>query len=101
MTTYTSIEEKLLLAAKENNLPAITNIVSTLSTKEKESVSANVFDKVLDCIAQHAKIDAAESAYTTMVFIRTVGSYLSSAAVNAMLHSTQPVSDSRRLQQAS
>jgi hypothetical protein len=92
MTTYTSIEERLLLAAQENNLPAIRNIVSRLSTQEKQSVGTNVFDAALNCIAEYAKADAAESAYTTMVFIRAVGAYISETAVNAVLQSTQPAS---------
>jgi len=85
MATYTSIEQKLLLTAGAGDLAAVIEIVSHLSPKEKEAVDVHVFDAVLHSIVQHAKIDQAESAYATMMFIRTVGRYTSPAAVSAML----------------
>ena len=93
---YTSIEEKLLAAAKAEDLSAIIDIVGRLSLREKHSIRAKVYDTVLQYITQRASIDPAGSAYTTMIFIRSVGRYTSPETINAIL--ARPVS--RELQSA-
>ena len=93
MTTHkSSIEQKLLLAAEAGDLPTILDIVSRLTINERESVNSNIFDTALHSIVQHASIDQAESAYTTMMFIRAVGRYISPEAVSAALQSAPPAS---------
>ncbi len=85
-----SVEQELLGAAKAGNLASIVNIVRDLSAKEKECISTSVFDTVLNSIVRYAEFDRAESAYATMMFIRSVGRYISPAAMNAMLRTVPP-----------
>ena len=82
---YTSVEEKLLAAAKAEDLSAIIDIVSHLSLREKHAIRPKVYDTVLQNITERASIDPAGSAYTTMIFIRSVGRYTSPEAVSAIL----------------
>jgi hypothetical protein len=86
MTAFTLIEEKLLSAADAGNLSAIVDIVSRLTVKERASINQDVYNKVLYSITHHAKDFPAESAYTTMMFVRCVGEYVSPAVISEILN---------------
>ena len=81
-----SIERQLLMASNAGDMSSIVNIVGGLSVEEKESVGTNVFDTVLGSIVRYGELDRAESAYTMLMFIRSVGHYTSQAAISATLH---------------
>jgi hypothetical protein len=89
MTAFTQTEEKLIAASAAGDLTAIVDIVSKLSVKEKETINPAVYDKVLYGIS-HQSTEPVERAYTTMMFVRHVGRYISPATVSALLKKPEP-----------
>jgi len=95
MTASTTVEERLLLAANTGDLKTIVDIVSRMTPKEKEAINPIAYDIVLFSIS-HSASEPLEQAYTTMMFIRHVGHYISPASVSALLNKPEAASSKFR-----